>query len=181
MSAPLIPALALPYRHRRDFSKPRGIIVRGDLSGYLEEAPEPLTCVGDVVSGYCAETSKKHLVLVIDGKTRRSHKVSVDMQGFQVIKVVNPPGYLTLEAIMTVCRVEANPGRWLILVRGEEDMIALAALSCMPWKGTLVYGVPSIGATIIRANPAILREAQSRFLLLRPVLAETPGEANNTL
>ena len=176
-----MPALALPYQHRRDFSKPRGVVVKGDLTSYLEEAPEPLTCVGDVVSGYCSKTSKEHLVLVIDGKTRRSHKVSVNIQGFQVVKIVNPPGYLTLEALMALCRAEASPGRWLILVRGEEDMIALAALSCMPWRGTLVYGVPSVGATIIRANAAILREAQSRFLLLRPVLVEAPGKANNTL
>ncbi len=176
-----MPALALPYQHRRDFSKPRGVIVRGDLTGYLEEAPEPLTCVGDVVSGYCGNTSKEHLVLVIDGKTRRSHKVNINIQGFQLLEIVNPPGYLTLEAIKALCRAETSPGRWLILVRGEEDMIALAALSCMPWRGTLVYGVPSVGATIIRANAAILREAQSRFLLLRPVLVEAPGKANNTL
>ena len=155
--------------------------MRGDLSGYLEEATEPLTCVGDVVSRYCSEASKEHLVLVIDGKTRRSHKVSIHIEGFQVMRITNPPGYLTLEAIKALCKAEASPGRWLILVRGEEDMLALAALSCMPWRGTLVYGVPSVGATIIRASTAILREAQSRFLLLRPVLAEAPDEANNTL
>jgi len=176
-----MPALALPYKHRRDFSKPRGIIVRGDLSAYLKDAQEPLTCVGDVVSGYCSKTPKQHLVLVIDGKTRRSHEISINVQGFRIIEVENPPGYLTLEAIRVLCKAEAVPGHWLILVHGEEDMTALAALSCMPWKGTLVYGVPSVGATIIRASVDIIREAQSRFLLLRPVLYKAWNRANNTL
>ncbi len=163
------PAFVLPFNARRDFSRPRGLVYRGDLIKLLEKAREPLYCIGDVVSRYCAGTQKKHVVLVIDGKTRRRVEVhDVMYEGYTQIRVSNPPGTITLKSIQVICRLARNPGKWVINVDGEEDMLALPALACLQERGTVVYGVPGIGATIINVTLPISREAQARFLELRP-------------
>jgi len=161
------PTFLLPEKHRRFFAWPRGLVYRGDFTGLLEGSP--VACIGDVVSQYCARTRINHLVLVIDGKTRRSvHVGTVGEEGFKVVRIVNPRGTLSLEAYETMCRVLREEGRWLVIVEGEEDMIALAALACMSVGGTVVYGVPGVGAAIIRVMREVAREAQSRLLVLEP-------------
>ncbi|MCE4600644.1 MAG: DUF359 domain-containing protein [Desulfurococcales archaeon] len=165
------PAFILPADARRDFSRPRGLVYRGDLVELLEDAHEPLYCIGDVVSRYCAVTRKKHVVLVVDGKTRRMVEVrDVMYEGYTQIRISNPPGTVTLKSIQTICRLARNPGKWVINVDGEEDMLALPALACLQKEGTVVYGVPGIGATIINVTLPIGREAQARFLELKPSL-----------
>ena len=167
----LLPLYTLPSERRRDFSHPRGIIIRGDLKPYLEKVQEPLFCIGDVVSMYCSKINFNHMVLVVDLKTRRRELFLESPQtpkGFKKVKVKNPPGSLSHNAILSICHAAKVPGRWYIYVEGEEDMTALAAIACSPRRGTVVYGVPGKGATIIRLNIYQIREAQSRFLELEP-------------
>lgn len=167
----LTPAFILPVEARRDFSKPRGIVHRGDITGLLEEAREPLICVGDVVSQYCAKTSKKHIILVVDWKTRRHVGFQEKLPaGYLVRRVRNPPGTITLEALQAICRLVGEEGRWIIVVDGEEDMLALPSIACLHNGGTVVYGVPLKGAAIIHVGLEAGREAQSRFLELKPGL-----------
>jgi len=162
-----VPAFLLPERLRRFFAWPRGLVYSGDFTGLLEGSP--VACIGDVVSRYCARTDVEHLVLVVDGKTRRSQQVEgVDGEGFRVVGITNPRGSLSFEAYEAMCRVLREQGRWLVTVEGEEDMVALAALACTPAGGTVVYGVPGVGATIIRVMREVSREAQSRLLVLHP-------------
>jgi len=162
-----LPVFLLPERHRRFFAWPRGLVYRGDFTGLLEGSP--IACIGDVVSRYCVKTSAEHLVLVVDGKTRRSTRVEgLGEEGFRAVRITNPSGSLSVEAYETMCRVLREKGRWLVTVMGEEDMVALAALACTRAGGTVVYGVPGVGATIIRVVREVAREAQSRILVLEP-------------
>jgi len=161
----------LPVDKRWDFAWPRGLVVKGPLSKHLTGTLTPLICVGDVVSSYCKDMDINHIVLVVDGKTRRTDKVGFSVgNDFNKIIIKNPPGSVSLQAITTLCELAHRPGRYIVIVEGEEDMLALAAISCLPGKGTVVYGVPGVGATIIRASIYQVREAQSRFLELKPSL-----------
>jgi len=164
------PVFHLPKRLRRVFAWPRGLVVKGDFTGLLDE--DPIVCVGDVVSQYCSRVQSLHIVLVVDGKTRRVESVDAPgYEGFERATAWNPPGTLSFHAYTLLCRLLREPGRWLVEVEGEEDMVALAGLACSPGKGTLVYGVPGVGAAVIRVTPGVVREAQSRILMLRPGLA----------
>lgn len=167
-----IPAFILPLEARRDFSKPRGVVYSGDITGLLEEARDPLFCIGDVVSQYCMKTGKEHVVLVVDWKTRRHVGFQERLPaGYTVRRVRNPPGTVTFEAMREICRLAREKGKWILVVDGEEDMLALPALACLQDGGTVVYGVPLKGATIIHVGLDTSREAQARFLELRPGLA----------
>ncbi len=174
----LSPVLFLPVDQRPDFATPRGLLYHGDLGPVLADAREPLVCVGDVVSRYCSALGRRHVILVVDHVTRRGELIEWGEEtGFRRVHVWNPRGALSLEAIDLLCRLTGERDRWLVSVEGEEDMIALAALSCMD-KGTLVYGVPPrrdvsgpSGAAVIHASRSTRLEAQSRMLSLRPGLA----------
>ena len=160
----------LPASKRRDFAWPRGLVYSGDFTGLLDGF-SPIFCVGDVVSSYCARAGLGHVILVVDGKTRRSITTGrLQVEGFKVLKIRNPRGSLSHEAYTTYCRIARDPGRWLVEVEGEEDMTALAAIACTPPGGAVVYGVPGVGASIIRVNTGVSREAQARLLALRPAL-----------
>ncbi len=169
---PLLPVFILPKAWRRDFSQPRGIIVKGRLDPFLEGSPEPIICVGDVVSMYCKSLKAEHIVLIVDKKTRR-RDITGELEipeSYTSIEIRNPAGTLSHDAIKTICKITRDPRKWYVYVVGEEDMTALAAIACSPGKGTIVYGVPGKGATIIVLNIYNIREAQSRILELKPAL-----------
>ena len=163
-----IPRLCLPQEARRDFSRPRGLVYRGDIAPVLAGASK-LVCVGDVVSQYCVRSGVWDLVLVVDGKTRRTREAPRLLLGDAVtVRVSNPPGGLTPEAIEAVHSCVSRPGRCIILVDGEEDMMALPAIAGAPEGSLVTYGVPGVGAAIIRVTRYTRLEASNRLLELRP-------------
>jgi len=161
----------LPEHARRDFARPRGLIYSGDLHGVLSRY-SMLLCVGDVVSRQCYHSGggRNLLVLVVDGKTRRSVRVESGFDDLEKIRVSNPRGTLSGEAEEVLCRLARERGRWLVEVDGEEDMIALAAVECAPPEAAVVYGVPGVGATIIVSSPLTRADASSRKLALAPAV-----------
>ncbi len=158
----------LPRHARRDFAHPRGIIVEGDFTPFLREF-NAVICVGDVVSEYCSTMGNDNIVLVVDGRTRRHTRLGVKTaRGFHVVKVSNPAGTLSIDAENAVCDAARRGGRIMIVVDGEEDMIALAAVECSRDGTAIVYGVPGEGATIIVSGPLTRGDAGSRKLELEP-------------
>jgi len=137
-----------------------------------------LVCVGDVVSSYCSRLTLDFdgsIILIVDGKTRRHTSIKMgDTHGFHEILLTNKPGTVEAEAYRMLCdlirRASKHRLRVKIVVSGEEDMLALPSIACAPEGGIVVYGVPGRGATIIIVNRSISRDAQSRFLMLRPSL-----------
>ena len=163
--------LALPAWLRREFSKPWGRVVRGAFTSLLP--PDGLvTCVGDFVSSICLEeVNPDRLRVVIDWKTKRREATLIDERGlhaFTRIVVENPPGMITFKALKTVCGA-AKP-RTAILVKGEEDLLALPAIACSRIGDTVVYGVPDKGAAIIRVTLEAKWHANTRILQLKPTL-----------
>jgi len=159
----------LPEEARRDFARPRGLIYSGDVSPVLSRYPR-LVCVGDVVSRYCYESrgGSELLVLVVDGKTRRTVGVEQGFEGLARVRVANPRGTLSGEAEELLCGLVGGGGRWLVEVEGEEDMVALAAAECAPPGTAVVYGVPGVGATVVVSSALTRADAASRKLALRP-------------
>ncbi|MCE4628473.1 MAG: DUF359 domain-containing protein [Desulfurococcales archaeon] len=169
----MIPVLRLPTDIRFDFARPRAPIHSGDFTVLLPRGLPSLACVGDVVSSYCARRPgiAHSLVLVLDGKTRRTRKVlPVDLEADRKLKIVNPPGTISLGAARTLCDLLERRGTTVLLVDGEEDMLALPAIACSPLGGAVVYGIPGRGATIILVDRRVRGEAGLRLLSLKPGL-----------
>ncbi|MEB3778852.1 MAG: DUF359 domain-containing protein [Desulfurococcales archaeon] len=170
------PALILPTHYRRDFAKPRAPIVSGDFSRHpLLAGLSRIACIGDIVSRYCINgIEPKKLVLIVDGKTRRYVDEGLEIidkakdSGMSILHIENPPGTITMKAILTICKALSEKHGVLIVVKGEEDMLALPAIACTQENQAVIYGVPGQGATIIRYSTYTARDAQLRTLYLKP-------------
>jgi len=171
--------LGLKAGERADFAQPRGALVRGDLSPFISERSwTKVICVGDVVASYCIKSGRPPDVVIVDGKTKRQQPAELDVEvkalGYDVIRIVNPPGGVTPEAIEHLCKILKESGRQLLLIEGEEDMLALPALMCAPVGSLVIYGIPDRGASLVVINRDVSREAQTRLLRLL-VMSSSPS------
>ena len=161
----------LPEVRREDYSGPWGPVVAGGLRGYVSGV-KGLVCVGDVVSRYCLELSDvtESLILVYDGRTRRVDVWGeLRVQGFRRIALVNRRSTVSLDAYRVLCNlIGLGEVRAVLEVEGEEDMIALPAIACLKSGWATVYGIPGVGACIVRYSTLNARIAQTRYLQLKP-------------
>ncbi|MCE4614861.1 MAG: GTP-dependent dephospho-CoA kinase family protein [Desulfurococcales archaeon] len=118
---------------------------------------------------------KPHLSIV-DMKTRRNDispkLVSALIEECNIYRVTSPPGKISLEAINLICRLLEKTELskcYIIIVDGEEDMLALPTLSCAPEGSAVIYGVPGIGIAVFLTDNAIRYLASNRLLYLEPV------------
>ena len=162
----------LPQAHRVDYSQAWGPVVSGDIADVLKGR---VACIGDYVSRHCVKAWEEleALVLVVDGVTRRHEKMTgLEVpSGFEVHEARNRKGTLAFEAHSLLCRILARgSGRHIVLIRGEEDLVALSAIACgQGW--TVVYGVPGAGAVVLEVTPLTASIANTRILSLSPSLS----------
>ena len=158
----------LPPRLRRDFSRPRGIVKRGDFLDFIPSHAPSIICVGDIVSNYCKRLKNNNIIFIIDKKTKRNLIIEKSLLNEETFILKNPPGHISSCAYKLLCNLITSRNRTTILVRGEEDLLALPAIACSPPGGIVVYGIPDKGAAIISVNKFLSAEAQSRLLRLEP-------------
>ncbi|ACB40456.1 DUF359 domain-containing protein [Pyrobaculum neutrophilum] len=127
---------AFPYPIAVWREPPRSLEVVSDLA--LSYGVEHIYTVGDVVTKNFLDYGVTPTSAAVDEKTRRGLPVEQHRKFQRVIKVVNPPGYITEEAWAAV--EEAVGGGVLIKVEGEEDMLALAFIKMAPPRSLVVYG-----------------------------------------
>lgn len=94
--------------------------------------------VGDVVTRNFLSQGLAPTSAAVDEKTKRGVKLGQLGVFKRVIKVVNPPGYITEEAWAAV--KEAVGGGVVIKVGGEEDMLSLAFIKLAPPRSIVAYG-----------------------------------------
>jgi len=162
----------LPSQLRIDFAIPRGRVFSGtELIDFLQRECRSIVTVGDIVSRTVLENGLKPLLVIIDGHTRRSGTAGLDvgfLDEFIEIKIVNPPGVIAREAVEAICAALSRRHRTLVLVEGEEDMLALPSIACSPDDTCVVYGVPEIGAAVVKVRENERYTASSRLLSLEP-------------
>ncbi len=172
--------LTLPTHYREDFAKTRSPVISGDFTGYpIIVNSRRIVCVGDIVSRYCiASIRPNKLVLIVDGKTRRHVDEGLGIVdeakrlGMNILRIENPPGTITLKSLKTICEAVRGEYGILLVVEGEEDMLALPAIACSREGNVVVYGIPGRGAAIVKANLHRVRDAQSRILYLKPKVTD---------
>ena len=96
-----------------------------------------------------------------------------ELRECRTLKTVNPKGKLSLEAMEIICKVLSGKGEgahcYAIIVDGEEDMLALPALSCAPLNSVVLYGVPGVGIAVFSVDQLVRYMASIRILYLEPV------------
>lgn len=134
------------------FSGPRNYIgfkLRGELYPYLTR----VAVVGDVVCTTFIEFVGVPRICIVDGKTLRTRYGNIEgvlHMFYNIHRCRNPPGTISSECLSTIASAMHYPGKQLVVVDGEEDLLALAAVLV----GTkhidyVAYGVPNEGVAVV--------------------------------
>ena len=114
--------------------------------------PPKVTTVGDVVSRETFAAGIQVDLRIVDQMTLRKRIGPVEIKMERTYKVRNPAGIITKDAWDTI-RDALRDGETLILVDGEEDLLAIPAVLESPDNAFVVYGQPSEGLVVVTASP----------------------------
>jgi GTP-dependent dephospho-CoA kinase len=126
-------------------------IVKGWISG---QKPPLLVSVGDVVSKNLHQYGLHPLISIIDNISLRNQSVvPTEAHGEETIKVKNPQGTITKEAVDAVKEAIKRKKHVHIVVEGEEDLLTLIAIVYAPENAFIIYGQPHCGIVVAKATP----------------------------
>ncbi|MEM2104402.1 MAG: GTP-dependent dephospho-CoA kinase family protein [Candidatus Bathyarchaeia archaeon] len=153
-------AYVLPAKLRRKLKKPLGKLIRGSFNDTMaklrkmvvEENPPSVVSVGDVVSTNLVKERIYPNLLIVDNRVMRASVEPAKLDADEVKHVRSPPGAITFEALNAVREAFKAAHRVKIIVDGEEDLLALAAILYSPVNSIIVYGQPHEGIVVVKAD-----------------------------
>jgi GTP-dependent dephospho-CoA kinase len=148
---------SLPEQLRPVLGKPLGALftaseLKGERFGDLIRDSRFVISVGDRVTETLGSLGRTPDVQVVDGKENRKGREPPDVPFARLIKVSNPPGTLTDEAIEGVRRAFEGMKPVRILVDGEEDLMAIPVIALAPVSAVVFYGQPGEGIVAVRSD-----------------------------
>jgi len=145
---------------RRKLKKPLGMLIRGSFSETMkkfrdvakkENSPRIIS-VGDTVSKNLVTHKIFPQLSIVDNKVMRKNIEPVLLEVDQTLRVKNPPGTITEEAVTAVQEALKCNYRVKIVVDGEEDLLTLIAVLFAPEDSLIVYGQPHEGVVVVKAT-----------------------------
>jgi uncharacterized protein (UPF0218 family) len=107
-------------------------------------------------------------ISVIDYKERRMKVADDDHCGTSTMPVIhcsNPAGTISKEAVAIINQALSGPYPVRIVVKGEEDMLALPLIAIAPVGSVVLYGQPLQGIVVVNvshANRKIAKDLMDR-------------------
>ncbi|USZ67167.1 GTP-dependent dephospho-CoA kinase family protein [Halorussus salilacus] len=164
--------VSLPLELRGELKQPLGPVLT-DAERLLSDVDGPLVAVGDVVTYHLERAGVTPDVAVVDGLTKReavdddvAEGVARAGERAREVRVENPAGTLTREMVAALRDALADPEPTVIVVEGEEDLVALPALLAAPVGASVVYGQPDEGmvhATVTDDRKEAMRDLLGRM------------------
>ncbi len=150
----------LPDSLRAELQTPIGSIATDmqTLLGSLDSQSMLIT-VGDIVSLSAAQAGRTADITIIDGRTRRhlldkDHAVSFD--NLYKRATHNAPGTISYDAAKTIKEAisdfETTHAEQLIVVSGEEDLLAIPAILFAPLQSIVLYGQFDVGIVVVKVT-----------------------------
>ena len=162
---------------RAKLKEPFGMLIRGSFAetmGKMEnivkrENPPKIVSVGDTVSRNLHEHRMNPQLSITDNKRMRRRIQPRTFTGKKVVQVKNPQGTITEEAITAIRQALESDERVHIIVDGEEDLLALAAVFYAPEKSLVVYGQPYEGIVVVKVTSEKKAEAAEILKAMKTV------------
>ena len=132
--------------------------------------PRRITAVGDVVSRETLIAGIDVNLRILDHISMRRPTAAFNLKVKKTYHVKNPAGFISLEAWETIKRAMKDEEA-LIVVEGEEDLLALPCIVESPIKSLVLYGQPSQGLVVVETNSLVKNEAS--LILARMTKEET--------
>jgi len=146
--------LKLPEKLREKLKKPFGKVYKTlpDING-------DIVTVGDIVTKTVLENNIIPKLSIFDLKTQRNIPVEINHTFKKIIKVKNPPGCISDEAIESIKYLSTiNDKDIALLVDGEEDLLALIVIKYFPIGTYVLYGQPNEGIVVLKIDNTLKQE-----------------------
>lgn len=140
---------------RKKLKKPLGrlfpaVEVRGEEFLSLAVGAPFIVTVGDRVTETLQETTGRSPdVFVVDGLERRAARAVPNIAHAVVLKAKNPAGRITRAARVAVEKAFTGERPAMVLIEGEEDLLAIPAVIEAPLGAVVFYGQPLEGVVAV--------------------------------
>ncbi len=149
------------------FKEPFGVLIEGSFSETItkfrvlleKEKPSVIISVGDTVSRNLHAYNIFPQLSVTDNQSMRKKIAPRFFKGKQIIRVKNPQGLITQEAVSAIQKALQSGEHTHILVEGEEDLLTLVVVLYAPTNALVVYGQPSEGLVAVKVTAEKRAEA----------------------
>ncbi len=148
-----------PYLRRR-LKKPLGHLFTPEELNRTQfreavAAARLIVTVGDRVTDTIQALGRTPEIQVVDGMERREAREPPRAPFSKLIRVKNPAGVLTRQAVAAARRSFREAKRPVrILVDGEEDLLTIPILAYAPEGSVIYYGQPGVGVVMLRVDHA---------------------------
>jgi uncharacterized protein (UPF0218 family) len=150
---------------RGKLREPFGILIKGSFDQTMSkmhevknQKPPKIISVGDVVTKNLQDYNIPPDLAIIDNKNMRN-KFQQTINVSEAVKVKNPQGTITKEAIEAIKEALKNSEQTQIVVDGEEDLLTLIAVRYAPENSVVLYGQPYEGIVLVKVSPEKKTEA----------------------
>ncbi|HKM75530.1 MAG TPA: DUF359 domain-containing protein [Candidatus Bathyarchaeia archaeon] len=147
---------------RQQLKNPVGILVEGksvNCNDTLRKAvekvkPSPTILVGDTITRNAEASGIVADVIIIDNLEKRQESTSRIYPGERnIFRLTNAPGTIDANAWDIIsCAIQKRKS--LVIVEGEEDLLALVAVAVAPLGSLVAYGQPDRGIVIVVVSDA---------------------------
>jgi len=146
---------------RRALKQPLGILIRGSFADTMktlkklaeQENPTSIISVGDTVSKNLAKNGFSPKLYIIDNKCMRRSAKPFNLSADRTVYITNPPGTITDEAEQAIEAALKESEQVKIIVKGEEDLLALVAIAHASEDSYVIYGQPHEGIVVVKVTP----------------------------
>ena len=161
---------------RVKFKEPFGTLIQGSFDETMnkmkelaeKEKPPRIISVGDVVSRNLHEHNIHPQLTIIDTKFLRNRKMHEKILVEKSVRVNNPQGTITEEAISAIKEALERNEHTHIIVDGEEDLLVLIAVLYAPENSFIVYGQPYSGIVAVKATAEKKAQAEEFLKAMKP-------------
>jgi len=173
--------LKLPDNLREELRKPIGRIINN--SQQLIVNSEQLCgnkslliiSVGDIVSQELEKQKIIPAIKIIDLRTQRQPICRDVINHISTMKkIINPPGFICPRAVQAVHKAISKYYQTkisqIVVIKGEEDLLALPAILLVPLGAIVIYGQKDIGAVVVEVTEEIKQKISNiinQFTMLK--------------
>jgi len=160
----------LPEELRTRLASPLGTVysseeAKGQEFEKLVRSASMTITVGDRVTDTLGAMGRTPEVQVVDGVERRIKRAVPTVPYARLIRVKNPAGMLTADAIAGMKKAFLGGKPVRVQVEGEEDLMAMLAIAMAPVSAVVFYGQPGVGIVAVKANA--ISKSRNRAILAR--------------
>ena len=151
LAAPPVCHCLVPGEELREYMRRSVYLAAG--GGRLEALRGRIVvAVGDYTFMRLVESGVRPVLGIVDCETLREWRGCPEPpSGYRVVEARNPRGRISWEAWRAVAEALETRGETLIIVRGEEDLVAIPAILEAPEDALIAYGVPWAGLNVVEA------------------------------